>query len=102
MQEIINVIKDAREYGAAVLGVPCKATIKESIDGGVFVNRTIPRSTLWEVHTPQVINIQLLQRGFKKVKEDDLEVTDDVSIIEALGDEQCRVKLTKGEYTNIK
>ena len=96
--EIVSVASDAKAYGAAVLGVPCKATIKES-DDGIVVQRTIPRSRLWEVHTPQVVKVEALLRGFEKVEKDNLEVTDDVSIIEALGEP---VKLTKGEYTNLK
>lgn len=98
VQEVCDVVADSKEYGAAVLGVPCKATIKES-DDGVLVQRTIPRARLWEVHTPQVILIDTLLRGFKKVAEENLEVTDDVSIVEQLGES---VKLTLGEYTNLK
>eukprot|EP00533_Pseudo-nitzschia_delicatissima_P001409 CAMPEP_0116093638 /NCGR_PEP_ID=MMETSP0327-20121206/8704_1 /TAXON_ID=44447 /ORGANISM="Pseudo-nitzschia delicatissima, Strain B596" /LENGTH=299 /DNA_ID=CAMNT_0003585187 /DNA_START=42 /DNA_END=942 /DNA_ORIENTATION=+ len=98
IEEICNVVGDAKEHGAAVLGVPCKATIKESEDGS-FVLRTIERSRLWEVHTPQVIKIESLLKGFKKVAEENLEVTDDVSVIEQLGEP---VKLTRGEYTNLK
>jgi len=98
IEEICNVVNDAKEYGAAVLGVPCKATIKES-DDGVLVQRTIQRSRLWEVHTPQVILIETLLKGFKKVADENLEVTDDVSIVEQLGEP---VKLTRGEYTNLK
>lgn len=104
--EILSVVRDAKQVGAAVLGVPCKATIKEcrqndndSSADGVFVLRTVPRSRLWEVHTPQVIRIDTLLRGFEKVKKEDLQVTDDVSIVEALGEP---VKLTLGEYTNLK
>jgi len=96
--EIISVVTDAKQTGAAVLGVPCKATIKESADG-VLVQRTIPRSRLWEVHTPQVIKIETLKRGFDEVEKNNWEVTDDVSIVELLGEP---VKLTKGEYTNLK
>lgn len=96
--EVVHAVRDAKEYGAAVLGVPCKATIKESLDG-TLVTRTIPRATLWEVHTPQVVKIDTLRRGFKKVAAENLEVTDDVSIVEALGEP---VKLTRGEYTNLK
>merc|ERR1712157_457513 len=96
--EICDVVQDARSYGAAVLGVPCKATIKESEDG-VVVQRTIPRTRLWEVHTPQVILVDTLREGFDKVRKEQLEVTDDVSIVEAMGEP---VKLTRGEYTNIK
>ena len=96
--EIADVVRDAKSVGAAVLGVPCKATIKESEDGE-SVLRTIPRARLWEVHTPQVVKIDTLQRGFEKVAKENLEVTDDVSIVEALGEP---VKLTLGEYTNLK
>jgi 2-C-methyl-D-erythritol 4-phosphate cytidylyltransferase len=50
-----QVIRDAQEHGAAVLAVPMKATVKESADGE-FVLRTIDRSRLWEIHTPQVMH----------------------------------------------
>jgi 2-C-methyl-D-erythritol 4-phosphate cytidylyltransferase len=98
IEEVCNVVRDAKEHGAAVLGVPCKATIKESEDG-TYVQRTIPRVRLFEVHTPQVVRIETMIRGFKKVAEENLEVTDDVSIVEALGEP---VKITRGEYTNLK
>ena len=97
-EEVLSVLADGYKYGAAVLGVPMKATVKES-ENGRFVLRTIPRSRLWEVHTPQVARKELLMAGFKKVAEEGLEVTDDVSVVEALGEP---VRLTKGEYTNIK
>jgi len=97
-EEVLNVLKDGITHGAAVLGVPMKATVKESEDGH-FVLRTVPRSRLWEIHTPQVATKALFMRGFAKVKAENLEVTDDVSVVEALG---LPVKLTLGEYTNIK
>ena len=79
--ECLTCFQDGIKHGAAVLGVPMKATVKESIDGS-FVTRTIPRSTLWEIHTPQVATKALLMKGFQNVKENNLEVTDDVSVIE--------------------
>mmetsp|Transcript_18829 Transcript_18829/g.45247 ORF Transcript_18829/g.45247 Transcript_18829/m.45247 type:complete len:306 (-) Transcript_18829:251-1168(-) len=97
-EEVYNVFRDAKEHGAAVLAVPMKATVKESEDGS-FVLRTIERSRLWEIHTPQVIRPDLLKKGFEKVEKEGLEVTDDVSIIEQL---PSPVKITVGEYTNIK
>ena len=96
--EVSAVIRDGTTHGAAVLGVPMKATVKESEDGS-FVLRTIPRHRLWEIHTPQVVRKDLLLKGFDLVHREKIEVTDDVSIIEALG---LPVKLTLGEYTNIK
>ncbi len=47
----------------------------------------------------QIIRPSLLREGFELIQKEGLEVTDDVSIIEALGKP---VKLTKGSYTNIK
>lgn len=93
-----EVLRDALHHGAAVLGVPSKPTIKESEDGS-FVLRTIPRKRLWEIQTPQVIKPELLRKGFEKVKAENLDVTDDVSIVECLGEP---VKITLGDYTNIK
>ena len=97
-KEVLDVLRDAQTFGAAVLGVPMKATCKESEDGQ-FVLRTVDRSRLWEVHTPQVSTKKLFLEGFEKVENEGLEVTDDVSVIEALGKP---VKITVGEYTNIK
>jgi len=97
-EEVYKVIKDADEHGAAVLAVPMKATVKESADGQ-FVLQTIDRSRLWEIHTPQVIKPDLLRKGFEKVAAEGLAVTDDVSIVEQL---PAPVKITVGEYTNIK
>jgi 2-C-methyl-D-erythritol 4-phosphate cytidylyltransferase len=98
VEEVRKCLQDAFKHGAAVLGVPCKATIKESEDGQ-FVLRTMQRSRLWEIHTPQVARRELFLQGFEKVQKEKLEVTDDVSVIEALGKP---IKLTLGEYTNIK
>jgi len=96
--EVLCVLRDGFEHGAAVLGVPMKATVKES-ENGRFVLRTVPRSRLWEIHSPQVARKDLFLAGFALVKEQGLEVTDDVSVVEALGEP---VRLTPGEYTNIK
>eukprot|EP00798_Chlamydomonas_sp_ICE-L_P031693 gene31694-6897_t len=89
---------DGWTVGAAVLGVPVKPTIKE-VDADLNVTKTLVRSKLYEVQTPQVIRPNLLREGFELVKRENLEVTDDVSIIEALGKP---VKITIGSYTNIK
>ncbi|CAK9115611.1 unnamed protein product [Durusdinium trenchii] len=98
--EFEKVVSDAREYGAALLAVPTKATIKQAMGADeAFVASTPTRKLLWEAHTPQVIRSELLRKGFEKAQQDGSEVTDDVSLIELLGEQ---VKLTEGEYTNIK
>eukprot|EP00899_Mesostigma_viride_P007067 jgi/Mesvir1/16361/Mv18109-RA.1 len=97
-KDAANVIRDAYKSGAAVLGVKVKATIKEADKNGMII-KTLDRSKLWEMQTPQVIETQLLKQGFELVQSKNLEVTDDVSIVEHLGHP---VMITEGSYTNIK
>jgi len=99
--EIDRVFSDARRYGAALLAVPTKATIKQSVEAesGPMVVKTPDRRTMWEAHTPQVVRCDHLRRGFENAAMKGLAVTDDVSLVEGLGQ---AVKLTEGEYTNIK
>ncbi|KAK9797743.1 hypothetical protein WJX73_005122 [Symbiochloris irregularis] len=89
---------DALRVGAAVLGVAVKPTIKQ-VDALGNVVQTLERAGLWEVQTPQVIRPALLREGFQMVRSNHLAVTDDVSIIEAMG---LPVHVTKGSYSNIK
>lgn len=56
IKDVSRCLLDAMEVGAAVLGVPVKPTIKE-VDSDHFVERTLLRSKLWEVQTPQVRNL---------------------------------------------
>ncbi|XP_068342129.1 2-C-methyl-D-erythritol 4-phosphate cytidylyltransferase, chloroplastic-like [Pyrus communis] len=96
--DVAKVLKDGCLNGAAVLGVPVKATIKEA-NSESFVVKTLDRRTLWEMQTPQVIKPQLLREGFELVNREGLEVTDDVSIVEHL---KHPVYISEGSYTNIK
>ncbi|KAL6840310.1 hypothetical protein ACP4OV_030120 [Aristida adscensionis] len=97
-KDVKKVLGDAAVHGAAVLGVPVKATIKEA-DSDSFVVKTLDRKTLWEMQTPQVMKPSLLKDGFELVNREGLEVTDDVSIVEYL---KHPVYITEGSYTNIK
>lgn len=97
-KDVKKVLQDGWLNGAAVLGVPVKATIKEA-DNKSYVVKTLDRKTLWEMQTPQVIKPDLLKKGFELVNREGLEVTDDVSIVEHL---KHPVYITEGSYTNIK
>jgi len=98
LDAIDRCFADAAEHDAAVLAVPCKPTIKESNDGE-FVLKTLDRSKLWDIQTPQILRPQMLRDGFKNANQKNLAVTDDVSVVELMGKP---VKLTVGEYTNLK
>jgi 2-C-methyl-D-erythritol 4-phosphate cytidylyltransferase len=103
-KKIISLlIKEAKKCGAAIAGVPVKATIKSikyqvsSIKAKYIVDKTIDRGNLWEIQTPQVFKKDLIMEAYKKFG--DTEVTDDASLVEKLG---VRVKIVKGSYFNIK
>ena len=49
---IAATIQAARETGAAVAAQPVTDTIKETVDGQI-ISRTVDRSKLWSVQTPQ-------------------------------------------------
>jgi len=96
--DLMNVLAEAKKHGAAVAANLVKNTIKECDPQG-FVQRTLDRSQLWEMYTPQVIEASLLKKGFKIAINNNLTVTDDAALVELTGHP---VKLVKGSYSNIK
>lgn len=75
------LLEAAERTGAAALATPVTSTIKECT-ADRRVKKTLDRSTLWEIQTPQAIRHALLLKAFQEVKQ---EVTDDLSMIEAMG-----------------
>lgn len=97
-QEVLEtVINEGRRTGAAAPAVPVTDTIKVAVDG--LVEKTLPRTKLWAVQTPQVFESSLIKGALEKVAEEKIPITDDCSAVEQLG---MKVTLTKGSYENIK
>jgi 2-C-methyl-D-erythritol 4-phosphate cytidylyltransferase len=88
-------LEAARESGAAAPAVPLADTVKEAGADGIAV-RTLDRSRLRAVQTPQVFRCDLLMRAHREVK---AEVTDDAAMVEALGQP---VQLFDGSRRNVK
>lgn len=95
-ESISRVIACAKKTGAAILGVPVKATIK-SVKDEFIVDKTIDRSNLWEIQTPQVFKKELIVKAYEKYSKNN--VTDDASLVEKLGKP---VSIVYGSYKNIK
>src|SRR4051812_26956502 len=72
---ISATIQAARETGAAVAAQPVTDTIKESGDGKV-IERTLDRSRLWAVQTPQTFRVEVIRRALAKVRQNGHLVTD--------------------------
>lgn len=98
LEMLERLIASRNEVKAATLAVPVKSTIKETCENA-FVTRTLERSSLWEIQTPQLVSKEVLEAGFGFAIEHALTVTDDVSLAELIGHP---VKLVFGGYQNIK
>lgn len=95
---INNGIKYAELYGASACGVIPKDTIKVKDEKG-FSTLTPDRNTLFAVQTPQCFKYHLILEAHEHIMENNLRVTDDTMVIEALGG---KVYLYEGDYKNIK
>ena len=83
--DVDRVIEAARRHGAAVVAQPCRDTIKRVGDDGL-VRETLARAELWAMQTPQVIEWALAQRAFAAAEAAGHLATDDVALVERLGE----------------
>jgi len=81
---IAATIKAARETGAAVAAQAMTDTIKESADGKLIA-RTMDRSRLWSVQTPQTFRVEVIRRALAEVRRQKMVVTDDTAACELIG-----------------
>ncbi len=81
---ITDTIAAARETGAAVAAQAVTDTIKESADGKT-VARTLDRSKLWAVQTPQTFRVEVIRRALAEVRRRGLVLTDDTAACELIG-----------------
>lgn len=88
-------LEEARETGAAIAALPLKETVKVVSAAGE-IESTPRRDTLWAAQTPQVFRLDLIAGAYRMVRQ---EVTDDASLVEALG---YKVRVYMGLYDNIK
>ncbi len=94
---ITRVIEAAEKVGAAIPGISLEDTIKQIKDEKVF--RTLDRTTLLRIQTPQGFSYAVLEEALNKAKEDNFYGTDEASLVERLGKEVCVVA---GDTRNIK
>jgi 2-C-methyl-D-erythritol 4-phosphate cytidylyltransferase len=93
-----KTIATAELTGAAIVAVPLKDTVKV-VDAEGNVIATPDRATLKAVQTPQIFEINLLRKAYANLKAHPTMVTDDASLVEALGH---KVAVVEGSYENFK
>ena len=95
---ILKGINGAIEFGACVIGVPVKDTIKV-VNENNQVHHTPNRALLWAAQTPQCFKTDILKKGYEYASKESIVATDDSSLVEKYGHP---VKMIMGSYDNIK
>lgn len=94
VHSVVGALKGA--HGAAP-AVPVTDTLKEVRDGRVI--RTVERSSLWAVQTPQAFATDALKTVHEKARVDGFVGTDDAQLIERYGGV---MRVVEGARDNIK
>ena len=95
------ILEGLAEEDGVILASPVHDTVKQvrTSDGVREVERTLDRGVLWKALTPQMFRVGVLHEALQFCIENDREVTDDASAVEAIG---RRVKMIQGRSDNIK
>lgn len=99
-----DMIKRGKEaalvYGACVIGMPSKDTIKIADENGM-VESTPSRNKVWNIQTPQIFSYTAIREAHEKARQQNMaDITDDAMVIERFGN--MKIKLVEGSYENIK
>ncbi|HJZ66015.1 MAG TPA: 2-C-methyl-D-erythritol 4-phosphate cytidylyltransferase [Candidatus Acidoferrum sp.] len=103
-EQIARVIEEARNCGAAILGIPAMDTVKEvkrtSLPEDVaLITMTVPRERVVLAQTPQAFRTKILKDAFARAEADGVNASDEAGIVERLGQE---VHVVLGSEKNMK
>jgi len=96
--DLTKLLEERFSVQAAALATPMTSTIKRT-NAQQRVIETLPRESLWEIQTPQLIHRSLLEEGLKQILQENSVVTDEMCIAEKMG---YPVKLLSGNPLNFK
>ena len=91
-------IESARQHGTGIAATKVVDTIKEATLDKT-VTRTVDRTKLWAVQTPQTVRTDLLRQAYGKVLGQGIIVTDEAAAVELLGQP---VNLVETPFLNLK
>lgn len=96
--DIDRCVAAAKAHGAASLARRVTETMKRS-DTDDFSSAAVSRDQLWCMETPQAFDIDLLNQAYQHVTAQGLNVTDEVSALQAIGQ---KVKFIESHHPNLK
>ena len=92
--------RQVKKDKSCVMGMPVKDTLK-IVDEDRYAVSTPPRSTMWQIQTPQCFVTAEIREAYQKMMEaGDDSVTDDGMVMETYGIRG--VRMIKGSYENMK
>ena len=91
-------IASAQQHGTGIAATKVVDTIKEAAPDKT-VTRTVDRTKLWAVQTPQTVRTDLLRQAYRQVLEQKIIVTDEAAAVELLGQP---VHLVETPFLNLK
>jgi 2-C-methyl-D-erythritol 4-phosphate cytidylyltransferase len=91
-------IASARQHGTGIAATKVVDTMKEATPDRL-VERTVDRTKLWAVQTPQTVRVDLLRRAYAAVRKASVVVTDEAAAVERLGEP---VHLVETPFLNLK
>ena len=103
-EQIERLIAEARERGAAILGIPAIDTVKEVKrerlpEDVARITATIPRERIVLAQTPQAFRYALLREAFARAEADGVTASDEAALVERLGKD---VYVVLGSERNLK
>ncbi|HBC88957.1 MAG TPA: 2-C-methyl-D-erythritol 4-phosphate cytidylyltransferase [Lentisphaeria bacterium] len=81
---LIPAYRAARRHGGAVVAKRMTDTVKQS-NRKCIVIRTLDRSCIWQVETPQIFPLESLMAAYVRAFAKELELTDDSAVMEMAG-----------------
>jgi 2-C-methyl-D-erythritol 4-phosphate cytidylyltransferase len=108
-EQVLQELERHPEAAAVIAAAPVADTIKEVSADGATVARTLDRSTLWAVQTPQVFRRAALERALASASDEELgRATDDAWLVERsggtvriLGSDPGNMKITTPEDLRV-
>lgn len=97
-----RAIDGAKNYGAAIVAIAARDTIKQATgeakaDGARLIGATIPRDTVFLAQTPQAFRRDILARALGEGS--GIDATDEAMLVERLG---LPVHVVEGDQRNVK
>lgn len=100
IEALIQAVEDSPGVCGGILAIPVADTLKiDTQDNTSRIAKTLSRKSLWQAQTPQMFRIGDLTDALTKASQNGLEITDEASAFEYLGQKPL---LVEGSSENFK